>query len=249
MERDERKEWEWEEALAAKAIAEAETSRERGREEQVKEIFEDMKDRPLYKVITVTPKKGKPYLRQMREWNYMATRTLVYEIYKRLDALEEAGIPFTRDIFHEEGFGEIEPGLYLEDPWEDAKHTPADVLAILEEQGLSYKVYVQPPAETYDEYALNALRKEVQEFGGVVVPERRYARLKNVQDRLKQLKTELKHAKNKSELSEARLKAQVEESKKEIERLKTPRPRPSYGDTVDSLEEYLKNVKKIRGVY
>jgi len=106
-----------------------------------------------------------------------------------------------------------------------------------------------PPPETYDEYALEALRDEVEQFGGVIVPEYRYARLRSVQDRLKQMKTELKRVKNKSELSEARLTAQVEESKKEIERLKTPRPRPSYGDVVGSLEAYLEKVKKIRGVY
>ncbi|MBA7696933.1 hypothetical protein ES703_105589 [subsurface metagenome] len=175
----------------------------------------------------------------------MATKALVNEIWQRCGGEPDC---FTR-VFHEESYGEIEPGLYLENPWEDTKHTPADVSAILDEQALSQKEHLRPPPETYDEYALDALKEEVKDYGGVIIPERRYARLKNVQDRLKQLKIELKHAKNQSELIESRLKAQVEESKKEIERLKTPRPRPSYGDTVGSLEEYLKKVKKIRGVY
>jgi len=124
----------------------------------------------------------------------------------------------------------------------------------LEDLAKAYPFYnwespLTPPPTTYDEYALDALREEVEGLGGVIVPEYHYTRLKSVQERLEKLKKELKHVKNKSEQSEARLTAQIEESKKEIERLKTPLARPSYGDTVGSLEAYLKKVKKIRGVY
>jgi len=124
----------------------------------------------------------------------------------------------------------------------------------LEDLAKAYPFYnwespLTPPPTTYDEYALDALREEVETFGGVIVPEYHYSRLKSVQERLQKLKKELKHAKTRSEMSEARLTAQIKESKKEIERLRAPKPRPTYGDAVGSLETYLKNVKKIRGVY
>jgi len=145
-----------------------------------------------------------------------------------------------------------ELGLDLVD-WESYVQEKAysDSLENLAKAYPSYNWEAPPktPPETYDEYALDALREEVEQYGAVVVPEYHYSRLKSVQDRLKNLKKELKHVKNKSELTEARLTTQVEESKKEIERIKKPRLRPSYGETVGSLEEYLKKVKKIRGVY
>jgi len=105
-----------------------------------------------------------------------------------------------------------------------------------------------PPPKTYDEIALESLRREVEEFGGVIVPARRWARLRDIEDRVKFLKKELQLQKKRSEREEALLREKLEEAEKEIERLRRRPEKPPYSELVNSLEDYLKKVKRV-GVF
>lgn len=96
--------------------------------------------------------------------------------------------------------------------------------------------------KTYDKQALESLEQEVREYGGVVMSEYDYNRLKNVETRYTRIRNTLKAMEERLEAlsreKELRLKAEEESQrlKRELERAKLP------DEIADTIIGYLETV-------